>query len=322
MVAKNFADDTLFNMNVFIFIITLFLYSTMVHANNCSSWPSIDHSLFLSKTVKKQHDISSCHAFTTLSLIEFNYSKLYGKSINLSEHDLLLSHFIWDAQKDEALTFLTTMLKINLQMHKVTPNFTPAYAIMGGVEDDLWAVKKFGVATEEQVPYRFQTGQESFMSLIKLAQIGISVYRELKPCAESSDINKILTAKLQKDVLKILAKMNINKDFKRNTSPEVKETRLSFQNFSRTLNYSNLHPLDFKNLINTLREVPVGAKIRDYSGLRNNGNIKENDLHSVVISGYNCKTEEFVIRNSGNGKIEKIHRDVLFKGLIGIDIIK
>lgn len=303
---------------VFLLLLSL-LFTSNSQANNCNNEPSVDHSAHFSHSVEAQHDVSACHTFTTLSLVEFNYYKKTGHKINLSEHDLLLSHLIWDAKSNEAASLLRSMLNLNYQ---VSPrSFTPSLSIAGNVKDDLFALKKFGVATESMVPYRFKRSEEVFQDLVKTAHVGRKIYGEIKSCPRE-DIGNVLDEKFKNETFDILTKMNVNKSFARINTPQVLSTRQNMKDFSKTLTYNKIRKPTLKQILKVLKNRPVGASVQDYQGLISKGAITDYQKHSVLITGYNCLTNKFIIRNSATGTIDFINPKTLLKGLESIDIIK
>ena len=281
-------------MRAILFVILLFLNSSLwSQEQQCVDLDLND--LWDKNKDRKQGDVGSCHSFGTVALLEAYYKIKTNQYIDLSERDLFEQHL---SSISSFLSFTTTGL-INQEEKNIGEAGLDAL--------DFIRVKNNGICTEVHHPYEYHNQtSEQFKKLEEYKQMYIDgqydVYEFYKSWKEYSAEISIRNEACIKE--RIIYK-DFFSDFKFITSPVIRSPH--------------------KKIMESLRAgFPVLVLISDYESVYFENKVElGSGFHYVVISGYDCKLDAYLIRNSRNTRYyDSVKTKDLEANMYSITLIK
>lgn len=265
-----------------ILLLTLALSCTSGLAENRQFW----------KHEQKQQNVGSCHAFATLALLEAEYYIVNGQSIDLSERDLFTRHLLRGYRSSDEMI----RSQLTAAAHK---SLSPYYNEAASPVTNFDLVKTYGVALEKEVPYEstFKGGMPSTMN--KLRQLRSDVSKAARRLKSSGQFSRSAVQQLVNQSMdsSLTEKLSINNSL---------DSRSSIRNFARQYSFKKVKPSSpaaaRSIIMQQLKTRPVAVDVKNYDKLYKEpgGSSIQYQYHCVVISGYDNKTDRFIIRNSNS----------------------
>lgn len=263
------------------------------------------------KHSEQQGEVGSCHTFATIGLVEAEYWKSTGKHINLSERDLFIRHYTREHQYTNG--YPHTHLFINKQLRDATEQKLPDHYLEAGhITNDFALLKKHGVASEKELPYEptFSQGISIGVTKLRHQRNLLNVEAELQKKS-----NQWTPSSQHKLIVKHRAKLK--KVFKTLSIPKDTPTRQLTKAYLRQFSLKKLTPSTTKQakqqIIEQLANRPVAVDITNLSELAGNASTLHSK-HSLIISRYHPKTDQFSIRSSTFKGNRKVSANTLARG--------
>jgi hypothetical protein len=284
-----------------------------------------DHSV-----ERDQGFISNCHIFGATGLIEAKIKQTTGKAIALSAKDLFLQH-----------------LQSKTDLDKMTEEMTRAYAYglpfdyhgaeVGNISEDFGLVKDRGICTEKNRPYDFETSVSEVMAkqVLKIFGAGTPPLEKMRAFRETraqtwlgigAKCPDVRRAYLLNDVsgiqanLRVVRKMMVDSGmaelFADQASSECKEERGTVKKLVSNFEIKKIDPTP-KAIFSALASGPVAVDVLGYASLAEgrlpNSEERSSVSHTPILAGFDCATEEFLIKNSwGESEPTHIRAELLF----------
>lgn len=321
-------------------LITLFFFCFSVLANEerCKEFPSIDHKgLWPEDSIRQQCDTGSCHSFATVSLIEALHKKEKDEFIDLSERDLFSQHFGASNEK-EAEDLVEEHLDVakragrdlgqwikRFERQKKLNGWTPQqtlehyasqYRLLqegGYVDQDFNLLRNEGICKESELPFSwFSAGEKGQEALNCLRQARFDVIKYVGECKINGTYSTGAVEKFCKGVEKVLEEKDVYAGLITEVSKICLEERKKTKSFVKTLSLKKKQP---RNTPNKTKEEfhrylscqPMAMDIKGYSNILNGVDKPGHGLHAVALAGYDCKSDEYIVRNSwGAGGYDRL----------------
>lgn len=269
------------------------LTNAQAGTNQCSNHKEIDHQdKWPAASIRNQGQIGSCHVFASTALVEAQYYLLTGKHKDLSERDLYYQH-LFPRTDDSSLKNDILYFSKNNEG--------------GWNEKDLNLFKQNGICSEETLPYDdlLRGDAEDLYDILK------SDYNS-KNQSMPSLINEF-SLKGHSSCLK--ERIDIKEQFKNyqienlSCGSDIKCTK------EVILKYLECNPLAVSvSGYGAMMPKKWFQKLLYTPGASGN--------HALVIAGYDCKEDEFIMRNSWDGSdYDRIPADALINGLNSFAIL-
>ena len=260
------------------------------------------------KHIENQGEIGACHIFATVALIEAEYWRTTGQFIDLSERDLFIRHYSNGARSSNEI--IADQLLAATQK-KLPHNFNEA----GYIDRDFVLAKKYGIASERELPY-----DSYFRTDIPMAVRNLRLYRDqlsleasqlklTKQWSRSEAQNKIQHSHAQLSrVSKALAlpDSTVTRGWTRKWLTEYKVKRIKPKTSAQAKSL----------IISEIAHRPVAVDLTNSTEITSNSRRYSTSYtrHSLVVSHYNPDTNQFTIRNSTCKGSTKVSADSLSRG--------
>ena len=255
-----------------------------------------------------QGDIGACHIFATVALIEAEYWRSTGQFIDLSERDLFLRHYSNGARSSSEI--IADQL-IAATQKKLPQNFNEA----GNVDRDFDLAKKYGIASERELPYDSYFSTDIAMAVRSLRhnrdQLSLEA-NQLKRTKQWS--SSVAQHKIQQSHDQL---SRINKAL---ALPHSTVTRGWTQKWLTGYQIKRVKPKTSSQakslIISRLAHRPVAVDLSNSTEIASNSQRFSTSYtrHSLVVSHYNPTTDQFTIRNSTRKGSTKVSADILSRG--------
>lgn len=228
----------------------------------------------------KQDTVWSCHVFVATALLESEYYRKIGKTINLSEADLFLKHLkkitpSWDA----ALSFYLAQA-VNMS--------NPRHLEIGHVHESFSLIQKYGLAKEKEINYS-PLGIGIPLSMRILRQSVDNIKKGVKEGGSQKDLTKIEIDKIKKNgAFKVLSREG--QYF--SSREEIKQFAKKYDIKSVSVRHrNNTHALK-----SMLAHQVVGLNYKVPSMTEE---LKAtHQTHTLIVTGFDEKKQEFTVRDS------------------------
>ncbi|GAA5494573.1 hypothetical protein Rhal01_00735 [Rubritalea halochordaticola] len=240
---------------------------------------------------QKQQNVGSCHTFATLALLEAEYYLVNGRTIDLSERDLFTRHLMRGYRSSEEMI----RGQLTAAAHK---KLSPFYKEAASPVSDFDLVKAYGVALEKEVPYESSFSPGMSMLMDKLRNLRTQVNKSASQMKTSGRFSRAAVQNLVSQHMddRLTSKLSIKPNL---------SSRNSIRHFAQQYSFKKVKPSSASNarqtIMQQLKTRPVAVDVKDYSTLhRSPGASIQYRYHCVVISGYDSKKDQFIIRNSNS----------------------
>ena len=260
------------------------------------------------KHSEQQGSVGACHAFATIALVEAEYWRTTGKFINLSERDLFLRHY--------SKGFSSSSDMITHQLRSATKKKLPHdYNEPGHINHDFAFVKKYGIASERELPYDplFSNGVAMAIKRLRHQRDQLATEAsQLKKTRQWSD--SVAQQKIQQSSEQL---KGVNKAL---TPPHSTHTSNWTRKWLANYKIRQLKPktsTQAKSLIiSQLSHRPVAVDVTNFTELSSHAQHYSSTYsrHSLVVSHYNPTTDHFTIRSSTHKRSTNVSADALSRG--------
>lgn len=264
-----------------ILLLTLALTCASGMAQNRQFW----------KHEQKQQNVGSCHAFATLALLEAEYYIAHGQTIDLSERDLFTRHLMRGHRSSEEMI----RSQLTAAAHTKLPSF---YKEAASPVSDFDLVKTYGVALEKEVPYEsaFKSGMPIIMDKL----------RYMRDQVNKSAVRLKASGQFSRSSVQQLVSQSMDNSLTEKLSIKPLNSRTSIRNFAQQYSFRKISPSNPGTarsiILQQLQTRPVAVDVKNYQTLfrQPGGGSITYPYHCVVISGYDSRTDRFIIRNSNS----------------------
>jgi hypothetical protein len=326
--AANYAEKRVVRAYLF-FLLILISLPLLGEEDRCKDFPSMDYTnLWPVDSIRQQCNTGACHSFATTSLVEALYKKYLGSYIDLSERDLFAQHFGASDEKEAQrlvrqhldmakragrdlghwVDRLEKQEKLNgwtaTQTLEYYANQYELYQGGGYVDQDFNLLRQEGICYERELPFSWFSGQEQGQNALScLRQARFDVIKFVGECKvdDTYSINKV--DEFCQNVEKILEDKSIYAGLITEASKLCLKQRKEVKSFVRSLSLKKKSPKGSTDktrneLHRYLSCQPLAMDVKGYSEILNGADRPGHGLHAVALAGYDCKTDEYIIRNS------------------------
>ena len=256
-------------------ILILLSISCVANAANQKIW----------KHKVNQHDVWSCHIFTTVALLEAEYYKTTKKHINLSEADLFLKHIKKGAPNwDIAIKrYLYKGIKLN----------EPHLLETGFLANNLKLIQKYGIAKENEIKYSpiYKMGLPMTMNLLRN-----SITKTKLSLKQGNKIDTVIANQIS-----LLKKNGVLKNLQQDL--KYFRSRAETKSFASqyTMKQINMRKhFDLEKIKTMLKTGPIAI---DYDVVKRKNSRSIRLCHTVIVTLYDERQKCFIVRNSDNKSI-------------------
>jgi hypothetical protein len=296
--------------------------------NACNKQKSRDYrKLWPKKSIRNQCGVGSCHSFQSIGMVEAAHSLLFDRNIDLSENDLFRQHMKVINKGKKPSQFISDLANETYKNKKTDSIFREG----GHIYKDIELMKKNGTCFERTLPYENDWGYRSkgYQALKCMRKSKKQIVGEATSCRinKTNDFSNLQG--LCNDVAKTFKVMKVDEILTENPSNKCLEERKKVKQFVKAL---KLHEERFKKnetyqdkktkLLSYLRCQPVGVSVKGYASIKNKKSHSSHDSgHALIIAGYDCKTNKFIMRNSWGGDYEEVDADLLANGTYILSVL-
>lgn len=324
-------------LKLFSYFFCIFLLNFSLYASNekhCQSHENVDHTnLWPQSSIRQQCDTGSCHSFATISLLEAKHKQLKNEYIDLSERDLFYQHFgaenekqakkMIDAHLDMAKRAgrdLGNWVKKLEEKKALNPGWNAVSTLKyfannyqyhqegGYVDQDFNLIINNGICEESELPFTwFKNQEEGERALTCLREARKQIIEEVGECKINDQYSLHKVNKLCRDVQEVLEDKGIYQGLITNASKTCLEQRKNVRRFAKSLRFKKreprIKPEDTRNEFHEyLRCQPIAIDVKNYSNILSGVDRPGHVIHAVVIAGYDCELDQFIVRNSWGAK--------------------
>jgi hypothetical protein len=274
----------------FVSILLLPIISILA-ADSCKNFGTIDHTdKWPASSIRNQGPIGSCHIFAATALVEAQYYLLTGSYIDLAERDLFYQHLFPSGNEKD----------IKNEAHSFS-----SLAEGGWSEKDLNRFQENGICQEDKLPYEDLLNGE--------AQ---EIYSQLK------------SFKVEKNLDEIAEEFSLKKHG--SCLNERKNIRNKFSDYKiETLRCGRDIKCTKEAILTYLKCNPLAVGVASYGSMLQPKWLEKilytpgaAGLHALVIAGYDCTRDEFIMRNSwGASDYDRVDANKLIAGLTDFSIL-
>ena len=323
------------NMRLSLIILLLVSSPLFGSEDRCDTFPSRDHKkLWPDNSIRQQCNTGACHSFATVSLVEAMHKKLKGEYIDLSERDLFSQHFGASTEAEAKklverhinvakragrdLGHWVERLKNQERLNGWTPSktlkhYAQNYQLFqegGYVDEDFLILRNSGICREEELPFSWYSGGEQGQeALVCLRQARSDIIQHIGECKVNGTYSIRAANSFCRDIEKILSNKEVYAGLVNDVTAQCSKQRKEIRSFSKTLSLKKKRP--HLKLERTREEInrylscqPLAMDVKGYSNLLNGEDKVGHSVHAVVLSGYDCKSDEYLFRNSWGGKTQ------------------
>lgn len=278
---------------------TLLLFTAFLAAFTCTT-----SAASYWKHNENQGQVHACHSFSLIALIEAEYYRKTGKRINLSERDLFIRHYSKGNPRQLVQQHLQAAASKRLPEH---------YAETGHISENFKILTRYGVASEKELPFGSFFGGSVESSVRALRSQRTRITREalqLKSQGRwSRKTAQFLITKHSQKLSKVRQYCNLpattpTRTWTKNWISSYRLVKKSSQGIGHTKS----------SLIQQLRYRPVAVDIHNFHELQRSKALTIS-RHSLVVSQYHPRTDEFSIRCSSATHIDRVPANTLSKGV-------
>jgi C1A family cysteine protease len=257
-------------------------------------------------SIRNQGDAGSCHVFAAVALAEASLRYQNGTYIDLSEQDLFERHLVANEKKVKVIDQL-------LGNKSIDP-----YTGEGGLTlKTLNFLQSQGAAWESSKPYELNDSQKSYSKLLGMLRRDRD---QIQKSVQESCGGKTVLFSLEPAVA-YAAESVVWKEIKRRAqeqSPSMQNEARAVQAWTKNWSFTTLEsefPTDRQKIkqewLTLLKKgYPFVASVQGYDKIVQGKPVVDTDgYHAVVVAGYDCRTKEFIIRNSWGGAYAKPEDD-------------
>ncbi|OUR96832.1 hypothetical protein A9Q84_10875 [Halobacteriovorax marinus] len=300
-----------------------------VKSNQCAKHSTKNFTkLWPKKSIGNQCGVNSCHSFQIVGLMEATHSLLFDRNIDLSENDLFRQHYQGPNKGKNISTRMYDFTNAKLQ-DKETREF---FKEVGFSDDDFKIVKGQGICFENTRPYsEFAFAGNSFKALKCVRANKLKLEKLIGQCksdglVDNNEIKQI--TRLCSTVKSSLIREGVDREFSKVPTNQCLKERAQVKKFANSLKnkteyLSNKSTATKKDLIlKYLQCQPIGVSVKGYSKiLKDESHSSHDGGHALIIAGYNCQTNQFIMRNSWGGGYENVDADLLSAGSYRLNIL-
>ncbi|PQJ27905.1 C1 family peptidase [Rubritalea profundi] len=260
------------------------------------------------KHSEQQGLVGACHAFATVALVEAEYWRTTGKFINLSERDLFLRHYSKSFSSSSQM--IAHQLKISTQK-KLPKDYNEA----GHIDHDFALAKKYGIASERELPYNplFSNGVAMAVKRLRHQRDQLATEAsQLKKARQWSD--SVAQHKIQQSHEQL---KGINKALALPNSTHTRDwTRKWLANYKLRQLKPKTSTQAKSLIISQLTHRPVAVDVTNFTELSSHAQYFSSTYsrHSLVVSHYKPTTDQFTIRSSTHKGSTNVSADALSRG--------
>jgi hypothetical protein len=313
---------------LFVTFIFIFTFTNSLASTSCKS--SNHWGRFYNGDTRDQGDLGSCHTFASATMLEAKFREIGYATQNFSEKDLFILHYIENAKKfvqscdvkgAQDYKWLKEKLKSiegeNLWFNeKERKNTKACSAIMdnfegGNIFKNLELIQKYGVCSdlknykydiEKIKPLCNRIGSSAFQAFCSSTNIGSE-----DPVDHLTKRMNMITSKITETAYLENRKKNCRNSIER-SKKVAQSIDVEFMGVDLKNRLNKKSRSEIKSHITGFLECgPVYASVGNYHKLLSGDSIPDDAAkhatgHAVIIAGYDCDKDEFIIRNSWGSK--------------------